>query len=289
MSTAALWSMLARPMEPVRAAEAMLGISHSAAWVMTNALFVTSPEVDVLLDELPRMVRSLAISSAVALETCHGEVRGPVQWAETMSVRSNSAGDENYFVCSSPQRAYDTAENRILVAALSAVAHGAAAVDSGSLKERDTPFARHIRRNGALARRFLEHRTLASVPRGRPTSRDRSRTRAGTRGKTYAPALDVLARAAEPMTPDEVELVSDADTARVHAVAVMVIAELRLRGHAVAPLRVRDRVISADPFLLVHPKARVPVGSPSGILVGGLPVTAAEPEDVPAVLDQLGF
>lgn len=289
MSTAALWEMLARPLEPARAAEALLGISYNAAQVMTNALFVTSPEADDLLEEMPRAVRSLTISSAQAMELCHGEVRGPIQWAETMSLRGGMAGDESFFVCSSPRRAYDTPQNRVLVAALLSVAQAASMVDAGTLRDRDTPFARHIRHNGATARRYLEHRALAGVPRGRVSGRDRNRTRSATRSKTYGPALAVLERAAEPMTADEVALVSDSDTARMHAVAVMTVAELRLRGLAQSPLRVRDRVVSSDPFLFAHPRARLPMGSATGVLVGGRPVSATEPEEVPAALDAMGL
>ena len=47
-----------------------------------------------------------------------GEVRGPVLWSETMSARPPSFGDPDLFVCTSPQRDYDTAENRVLVRAL---------------------------------------------------------------------------------------------------------------------------------------------------------------------------
>jgi hypothetical protein len=283
VSTKELWTRLARPLDPVRAAEALLGISHSAAAIMTSALFVTSSEVDELVDELPRMVRSLAISSAVSMEVCHGEVRGPVQWAETMSLRANAAGDENFFVCSSPRRAYDTAENRVLVAALGAVSASAALIDTGSLKERDSPFARHIRHNGALARRYLEHRALSGVPRGRPSRRDRSRARAGTRSRTYAPALAVLGRHAEPMSADEVAMVTNVATAGMHAAATAVLVALEERGHEIGPLRVRDRAIVGGPFVFAHPRGQ----RGTGITVAGHEL--GEGDDADDLLDRAGL
>lgn len=284
MSTAALWDALSRPCEIPRAAEALLGISHSAAQVMTAALFVSSPEVDDLLESLPSAMRALSISSAQHLELCHGEVRGPIQWGETISARASSAGDPDYFMCSSPQRAYDTAENRILVAALTEIARAARVVDVGSLRDKDTPFTRHIRRNGAQARRYLEHRALSAVPRGRASSRDRARTRAGTRRRVYRPALDALARLSDPLTADEVELVADIVTVGLHAVAYAALIALRQEGQALAPLRVRDRMISSGPFLFAHPRARVPIGSPTGVLINARPLEEDDPQRVPGAV-----
>ena len=206
-----------------------------------------------------------------------------------MSARAASAGDPMVFVCASPMRAYDTPENRVLVAALQSISDAARLVDVGALRTRDTPLARRIRDNGNLARRYLDHRALADVPRVKPTSRDRTRTRAGLRRRAYAPAMAVLDVVTEPLTADELELVTDEQTAAQHSVAVMTLAELRLRGHDVPPARIRDRVVVSGPFTYVHPNSRVGVDVGRGVRVGGRPVEATEPEEVPAALDALGL
>lgn len=287
MATAALWEMLARPLDPWRAAEAVLGISFSAARMMTSALHVTSPEAEDLLDAMPHLVRSLAISSAVGLELCQGDVRGPIQWSETMSARANSAGDPNVFVCASPMRAYDTPENRVLVAALLSISNAARQVDVGSLRSRDTPLARRIRDNGNMARRYLDHRALTNVPRVRPSARDRKRTRSGNRRRQYAPAMAVLDVVTEPLTADELELVADERTAAEHAVAVMAIAELRLRGYDIPAARIRDHAVVAGPLTYVHRSTRL-AEIEAGVRVNGDLLDVSEPEEVPAALDRLG-
>lgn len=206
-----------------------------------------------------------------------------------MSARAASAGDPNVFVCASPMRAYDTPENRVLVAALASISSAARFVDVGSLRSRDTPLARRIRDNGSLARRYLDHRALTNVPRVRPSSRDRKRTRSGNRRRVYAPALAVLEVVTEPLTAEELELVADEQTASEHAIAVMAIAELRLRGHDIPAARIRDRAVVAGPLTYLHRNTRRVAEIEAGVRVGGQLVDAREPEEVPAALDRLGL
>src|SRR4051794_41006699 len=113
-----LWGMLARPLDCHRVAESMLGLTPVAARLTSGVILASSPEVDQLIEEMPVIIRSLAIATTARNERLHGEVRGPVVWSETMAARASSAGDPAVFVCTNSVRAYDTAENRVLVGAL---------------------------------------------------------------------------------------------------------------------------------------------------------------------------
>ena len=114
--TERVWARLARPFEPERAAEALLGMRHASVRVLAGSLHATSPEVNALLLHMPIALRSLGIATTNRPERCHGEIRGPVQWSETISARGATAGASDLFICTTTARAYDTPENRILVA-----------------------------------------------------------------------------------------------------------------------------------------------------------------------------
>ncbi len=119
--TRAVLARLTRPYEPTRCTAALLGLPLRAARQLVGAVIATCDEAEDLLDAMPRIVRSMAIATTDRPERCHGELRGPVLWSETMSVRSATAGDPGLFVCATTTKAYDTDENRVLKAALAAV------------------------------------------------------------------------------------------------------------------------------------------------------------------------
>ncbi|MDQ1404327.1 MAG: hypothetical protein QOG03_2643 [Actinomycetota bacterium] len=288
MGTPELWDLVVRPVNAVQAAEIMLGISPSAARLLASALHATSPEADALLFAVPRMMRSLVIATTIAPERCHGEVRGPIQWGETMSARAANAGDPMVFVCASPGRAYDAPENRVLVAALESVRAAAAAVEVGRLKHRDTALFHHIRANGSQARRFLEHRSLNAIPRVKPQPRDLKRARSGTRRRNYGPALLVLDRVGEGFSGDDLELVADEATATEHDVVVEAVRHLRAAGHPIPGFRVRGGALVAGPLSYRHHRTRHPE-LPGGLAVDGMPVEAARPDEVAGALRAVGW
>ena len=81
----------------------------------------------------------------------------------------------------------------------------------------EDPLVRAARRNGNDASRFLDHPSLASVTRERPQPRALKRTRTGKHRKSYAPALDMLDRAANPLDLDTVRGLCDERTRAQHA------------------------------------------------------------------------
>jgi hypothetical protein len=284
-----IWARLARPFDPPRAAEALLGMRHGTVRVLAGALHATSPEVVTLLYQMPVVLRSLGIATTNRPERCHGEIR--VQWSETMSGRGATAGAYDLFVCSTTSRAYDTPENRMLVAALRSVVGAARVIERGALTTLHLPaateVARHARRNAALALRYLDHRALSGVDTRKPTPKEIARVRASKRARTYLPALAVLDRGDGP-GPSDVEALSDARTLGEHSTLADVLDVLDRRGHAVA-VHVRRGALTAGPVTYAHPDHPLRP-SRSGIRIAGVVVsTGASAAEIERSCAEAGY
>ena len=287
-----VWARLARPFDAERAAEALLGMRHSSVRVFAGSLHATSPEVIALLFQMPIVLRSLGVATTNRPERCQGEIRGPVQWSETMSARGATAGASDLFICTTTARAYDTPENRILVAGLRSIVDAARAIERGTITSLPVPaaaeLARHARRNASLALRFLDHRALSGVQDRKPTAKEVARVRASKRARTYLPALAVLDRADESLGPLDVEGVSDERTRAEHATLADVFDALERRGH-VFPAHVRRGAINAGPVSYVHPGHPLRP-SRSGIRIEGIAVSpGATPADIDLVCTSAGY
>ncbi|MCU1460659.1 MAG: hypothetical protein JWO37_734 [Acidimicrobiales bacterium] len=283
-ATVAAWGLLARPVDPVAAAGALLGLSRRFAEALAAAVIATSPETVDLLMQMPRLLRSLSVATTTRAERCQGEVRGPILWSETISARGASGGDPELLVCAAPQRAYDTAENRVLVAALHQIVDAARSVERhiGSTGDH----GRAARRLTSLGLRYLDHRTLNGIPRRRPNPREVRRVRAGRRARPYAPALAVLDRAVVGLIGSDVAEVADDRTVRQHALLVHVVGELRARGHDVPPLLVRDTTLVGGPVQYRHERHAGP-GLTAGVHLDGAVVEADD--SVTAAIELAGY
>lgn len=271
--TVALWDLLATPVDSIAAASALLGLSRRTTEALASAVVATSAQTVALLTTMPRLLRSLSVATATRPARCVGEVRGPILWSETMSARAATGGDTDVLVCAIPQRAYDTAENRVLVAALHQIVDAARTVERHLGGTGDQ--GRAARRLTGLARRYLDHRTLSPLPRRRPHHREISRVRASRRARTYAPALAVLDRVALGLHPrDLAEVVDDASAAR-HALLVELVTQLRARGDDVPPLRVRHQGLVAGPVSYRHERFGT-VDRATGVRLYDQPVEVAD-------------
>lgn len=250
--TAILLQWLARPYDPERVASALLGLPPRATRQLVGAVLATSEEAEALLMAMPSIVRSMAIATTDQAERCMGEIRGPVLWAETMSARSSSAGDPGLFVCATTTKAYDTAENRTLKAALDLVRRAARNAELGVDGHRADGI-RRARHNGQQATRLLEHQTLAQVPVTRPDGRMLQRTRNSTRRHTYRPALAMLRRAGQPLGPADVIDYADDRTRAQHDLLAATLQHLEDVTGASAVLRSDHGGLSAGPVTFHHP------------------------------------
>lgn len=253
-SLARIWGRIRRPVDPMGALQALVGVPRRTGRQVIGAATAGSGEAERLLAAMPALLRSLSISTTSVPERCNGEIRGPVLWSETLSARAASAGDPGVFVCQTVSRAYDTPENRLLVEALSSIARGGAAVELLHSEDEDEPqLLMTARHNGDLAVRYLDHRTLIDVRRERSRRRATTRLRSGRRARHYRPVLDMLRRAAEPLEPETIRLFCDEVSTARHDLLVAAIDHLESRGVRVPDFLVVDRSLVAGPVRFHHP------------------------------------
>jgi hypothetical protein len=260
---------LRRPYRPVPVLELLLGVSRRAAREMAGVALAASTEADRLLETMPSTLRSLAVATTDSPRRCLGGLRGPVAWSETMSARAASAGDPGVFVCSSTSKAYDTGVNRVLVAALDAVRTGGDAAHPR--RARHSAAVRSARQQAWRAERFLDHRTLADVPRVTPDARALRDAATGRRRRIYAPAVALLARAGNLLTAASLAAAADRDSLDG---AVLLARCLRAADDAAARREVTSPPLDAHLDALVAGPLtyrRTPRRSPE-IAVGGIQI-----------------
>lgn len=290
-ATAELWSRLSRPFDPGVTVDALLGLSPDVVAQLVGVLVATCDEAETLLAGMPRMLRTLKTSVGQNNERCIGELRGPVQWSETLAAQASSLGNRDVYVCASARRAYDIEENQVLVGALHAVARAGAGVNTVSEDSYEDEGLRRARHNAKVARRYLEHRSLEAIRvEGRPSPRAIKRTRNGKTRAAYRPALAMLERAYEPLSLDDLSPYCDRRTRVQHGLLLAVIEELESRGMRVPLLRAEGGSLFAGPVEYVHPRRRGDRSRLHGILIGNVLVDVAErlkETDIDVVRDEL--
>jgi hypothetical protein len=262
-----LWARLSRPFEVTGTVSALTGLSPALIAQVAGTAVATSIEAETLLANMNRTIRSLATSMDTQKERCKGELRGPVLWSETMSARASSYGDTDLYICSTPSRAYDIDENRVLVAALGRLADAGHQAGDG-LEKIDTPQVHHARRVGMEAGRWAAHPSLQSVTREQPRPRALRRARAGKHRKTYGPAIDLLEREANPLSAHEVLEWCDERTRAQHAVFMGVVDRLEATGGHLPDFRVERGALYCGPLQYHH--GRQGTAELAGIVVGDL-------------------
>lgn len=173
-------------------------------------------------------------------------------------------------MCTSPARAYDGLENRVLVAALALIRDAGRSVESMSAQTYDDATMRRARANGTKALRFLDHRSLSDVTRERPTPRSLKRAKASTRRSTYGPAVSMLERGVEPLGADDILPFCDRRTRVQHQLLMTVVAGLQTRGIDIPPFRPIGGSLEAGPIRYSHPRRRGDRSEPHGIQMGHL-------------------
>jgi len=249
-----LWRRLALPVDPVHAADALVGVPPMNARALLGAALASSPEADELVEGIPGLLRSLAVSTTARPIRCDGEIRGPVLWSETIAARSSSPGAGGVFICSSPVKAYDTDENRVLVAALNRVFRAAAAADI-ELEGPPAPSADDLRRahhNGERVRRALEHRSIQAVARVRPSGRMLQKARTGTKAGVFRVAVSLLQRSWAEVGAEDLEPFVDDETRAEHEQAADVLDRLQAEGRLTERLRIVDGQVVSGPFTYRH-------------------------------------
>jgi hypothetical protein len=276
-ATEELWCRLSRPFDTALTVDALLGLSPDVVEQLVGVLVATCDEAELLLDEMPKTLRRLKTSVGANNERCLGELRGPIQWSETLAAQASSLGNRDVYVCASTRRAYDIEENQVLVGALKAVARAGTGVDSVSEDSYEDEGLRRARHNAKLARRYLDHRMLEAVRiEGRPSARAIKRTRSGKTRASYRPALAMLDRVNEPLSLDDLSPYCDRRTRVQHGVLLGIIEELESRGMRVPSLRAEAGSLFAGPVEYIHPRRRGDRSRLHGILIGNVLVDVPE-------------
>jgi hypothetical protein len=265
-ATVALWRRLARPFALDEAVDALFGLSVDVVAQLMGVTAACCEEAELLLDRMPRLVRSLTTSVNSFPVRTRGEIRGPILWSETVSARAATAGDPDLFVCTAAHRDHDTPENRVLVRALAGVVAAGASVDRA--RGYDDASLRRARENGRRARVFLDHPALKHVSRDRLKGNTLRRAMSGKSARTYAPAFALYERLAEPVAVEDLLPYRDRRTSAQHRLVVAVVDELERRGLRVPPLRTEAGVILAGPVTYVHPRRLGRLDRLHGVLVG---------------------
>ena len=267
-SLGALWGRIRRPVDVPSAVEALVGIPSATARQLVSATVAGSDEAAALLDVMPELLRHLSISTVAVPERSMGEMRGPVLWSETVAARSASAGDQNVFVCATSGRAYDTAENRLLAAALALVVRGGREIERlGTRGPDEPPLLTAARRQGERAHRFLEHRALSGVRRDKVSRRALARLHHDPRRRAYRPVTDMLRLASDPLDVPTIQRFCDEATTAEHDLLLGVAEHLERRGISLPPFLVADHALVAGP--LRYQRAAHPTsGAVPGVSVG---------------------
>jgi hypothetical protein len=269
-SLSRIWERLSRPFDVADTVEAILGLAPVVVKQYVGTITATSGEALELLNSMPTTIRSLATSMNTVTERCHGEIRGPVLWSETMSARASSNGVEDLFVCKTPYRAYDITENRVLVAALRAIREAAEESTVVSDETYDDQWLRSARRNGDDARRWMNHPSLRAVTVEHPSGRALRRTATGRAAKSYAPAIAVLRRANEPLSADDLRPFCDRRTRAQHGLLMAFVDRLERGGNRVPEFRAEGGALFLGPIQYYHPRTLGNRERLSGIVIGNL-------------------
>lgn len=163
-----------------------------------------------------------------------------------MTAWSSGIGVDDVFICGSPHRDFDVAENRLLVWLLRRMAGAGRRTTGEASKWFEGATLEQVRSQGMAAQRLLAHPTLRGVDGSRRlSSRELRLVRKSRHLAVYAAALKVSDRAAHPFERDEVRRLVSRTTVEDHRVMAMMLDAQRARGLAVPLLSVRDDYIVA--------------------------------------------
>jgi hypothetical protein len=272
---ARLWKRLAAPIDPIAAADVLVGLRQANARQLLAVSLAASPEADNLCEALPHVLRSLSVSTTQTPVRCDGEIRGPVMWSATMAARSASPGAGGVFICASAVRAFDTDENRVLVAALGRIVRAARAAESPVVGSHKPPSydLRRAKHNGDRARRALEHRSLKTVSRAPIDGRTVFRARTGAKAAVFRTAIELLQRSWAEVGAEDLAPYVDERTYVEHNLAADVLDLLEMHGAVADRLKIDDGMLVGGSFAYGHP-GRDGGDRRAGVLVDGREITS---------------
>ncbi|MEV4625531.1 hypothetical protein AB0J90_04490 [Micromonospora sp. NPDC049523] len=168
-------------------AAALLGWAKEDVAKLAALQFLLTAEVKEFVQQLPELARRLSTTSVRDEERSTERIRGAVHWGQTMTGRLTS-GTPHLHVTAPVERAYQTAENELLVHVLDAVVKHASA-SGWHLPTMTSEPAAIIRGHLDEATKWQSSSMLTTIERIPPTPRSLARIKAGRTGTRYQTVL----------------------------------------------------------------------------------------------------
>lgn len=172
-----LWMYLspaAERMEVAGVIEGLWDLAPGDLRRLTAAHVALDPDTAKMLDAAARVLRMLPSSVTPARVELVGAIRGPTDWTRTR-IRQWQTGDPTRFICSPPERRYDTALGRLLLLALTKCeqiidvsnmgASGARAEELSGLRDYAVRLRHHSKLSEVTLVRSLPEATMRSLSR----------------------------------------------------------------------------------------------------------------------------
>jgi hypothetical protein len=172
-------------------AAALLQMPPSELLTLAQAHFILSSDVLRLLAGMSGLMRRLATTTVDEEERSADRIRGPIQWGPTLAAQT-ATGVRHIYVTAPARRAYDTPENQVLVAALSAIVEVGRRTGWDRLGEKH--LAGEVRRRLDEAQQWLSSRALSGIIPIPPSPRTLNRVSTGRARQRYQHAVDVVRR-----------------------------------------------------------------------------------------------
>jgi hypothetical protein len=176
--------------ETVLEAGALLQMSPNEVRTLGRIQFITSDAVHKLLREMPALSRRLRTTAISEEERSPERVRGSIRWGATFAERA-ATGLPHIYVTAPARRAFQTAENEVLVSALDSISDQGKR--TGWQRSASPELGTLVRSRVVSANRWLRLRSLAAVERRPLTPRVIARVRSGRAARRYATAVEVVA------------------------------------------------------------------------------------------------
>lgn len=254
-ATHELWAKLRRPMDFAEAIGTLFGLGREQATSIEALILASSIEAQVLLAAMPTISRSLASIFEHHAVHCHGEIRGPILWGETVAAQGASGGHQDVMVCAVPARSHDCDENQLLITSLSLIAKLTPEIVNRTnlVSELQPGLVDTALENGAAARHFLEDSRLIKLRRRRLGLREIQRIRFGPLGRVYEPARLMYELGAQgPSLESAISLVGD-ESIEFHEKIMKLVGQLEAQGGVVRPFRARDGELTSGAIEFRHP------------------------------------
>lgn len=95
--------------------ENLFDLSEEDIQYLKTVHFLLSPQIEELLDSLPKLMRNLSHSTQKEIVECRGVIRGRIDWNLTYKQRySQGFNDPSLFMCKPASKMYDLPENQLL-------------------------------------------------------------------------------------------------------------------------------------------------------------------------------